>query len=185
MRPARRHWFGFILLTVGSYAVLWCRPQWLAAWGIRLPQGRWFVDTEALLIASDAHALGRDEPLWYSDWWLRMHALGLDRGDTTALGLGIVVGFLVVAFLVLRPRSLPELVFCWLVLCSPVVLLGVNRANMDLFIFDVLALAGWLLVHRTRFVRWLAPVVVAFAAGLKFYPIVAAAALPFAPQARR
>ena len=185
MRTARLPLIGLMLATVGLYASVWWHPQWLAAWGIRLAEGRWFVDTEVLLAASDAHALGQDQPLWYSDWWLRMHALGLGRTDTVWLGLGLAALFLVVAFLTLRPQTPGEAVFCWLVLCSPPVLLGVNRANMDLLIFAGLALAGWLLAHEARPLRWLAPLVISFLAGLKFYPIVAAAALPLARQSRR
>ena len=160
MQPPRFFRIGLIFTTLGFYALVWWHPHWLSAWGIRLPAGQWFVDTDVLLAASDAHALGRDEPLWYSDWWLQLHALGLSRADTLGLGLGLAVVFLLVALLVLRPENLSEAVFCWLVLCSPPVLLGVNRANMDLLIFAGLALAGWLLTHPARTLRWLTPLVI-------------------------
>lgn len=196
MKNLNRPWLGLIVLTLSCYAAFWCRPEWLAVWGIRLPLGHWFVDTYALLAASDAFALGLNPyennpldllkvPHWYSDWWFWLHDVGLTRADAAWLGGSLVLVFLVVALLVLRPRNYGEMAYCGLVLCSPPVLLGANRANVDLLIFSAVALAGWLLTQHTRALRLLAPPVIALMAGLKFYPLAAAAALPFASQSRR
>jgi hypothetical protein len=196
MSTARRLWFGLIGLTLGCYAAVWQWPAVLAVLGIRLPRGHWFVDTYALLAASDAFALGLNPyvnnpldllnvPHWYSDWWFWLHDLGLSRADAGWLGAGVVLLFLLAALLLLRPQNRTELLLHWLVLCSPPVLLGANRANADLLIFAALALAGWLLTRPVRALRLLGPLVIAVMAGLKFYPLAAAAALPFTPQTRR
>lgn len=196
MKAPRNYWFGLIGLTAGLYAVVGIRPELMVNLGVRLPLGYWFVDIHALLAASDAFALGLNPyeynpldvlhvPHWYSDWWFWLHDAGLNRAHTPWLGLGIVGLFLVSALLVLRPRDFPEMLFHWLALCSPPVLLGVTRANVDLLIFSGLALAGWLLTQNRRALRLLAPPVIAFLAGLKFYPLAAAAALPLVPQNRR
>ncbi len=196
MNAARRFWFGLIGLTLGCYAAVWQWPAVLAVLGIRLPRGYWFVDTYALLAASDAFALGLNPyvnnpldllnvPHWYSDWWFWLHDFGLSRADTRWLGPVVVLLFLLAALLLLRPQRRGEMVFHWLALCSPPVLLGANRANMDLLIFAALALAGWLLTRPVRALRLLAPPIIALMAGLKFFPLAAAAALPLAPQSRR
>ena len=193
---SRDYWWGLIVLTVGTYAVLWRWPEIFGAWGIRLPLGHWFVDTFALLAASDAFAQGLNpyesnpldllkQPHWYSDWWFRLQALGLTRVDAPWLGFGLVLVFLLAALLVLRPESCAEMLLGWLALCSPALALGVNRANFDLFIFAALALAAWLLLRSPRGVRLAVPPLIAFLVGLKFFPLAAAAALPFAPAARR
>lgn len=196
MRLLRSSWLGFILLTAGSFALLWSRSDWLAFFGIRLPLGYWYVDTYALLASSDAFALGLNPyesnpldylhvPHWYSDWWFWMHDFGLTRADAHWLGLAVVLVFLLAACLVLRPGNRGETLYCWLAVCSPPVLLGANRANIDLFIFAAIALAGWLMTRKVRAFRLLAPPIIAIMAGLKFYPLAAGAALPFASQSRR
>lgn len=97
----------------------------------------------------------------------------------------MVLFYLLAALLLLRPRTRAEMLLHWLALCSPPILLGANRANLDLLIFAALALVGWLLTRPVRALRLLAPPVIAAMAGLKFYPLAAAAALPLAPSNRR
>lgn len=192
----RDYRWGFIVLTLGTYALFGRWPEMFAAWGIRLPLGHWFVDTSALLSASDAFAAGLNPyesnpldvlkvPHWYSDWWFSLHDLGLTRADAPWLGFGLVIVFLVAVFLLVKPANFAGMLFSWLTLCSPAVLLGANRANIDLLIFAALALAAWLLTRPVRAWRLLVPPLIALLIGLKFYPLAAAAALPFAPAGRR
>lgn len=175
----------FIAATLGLYGLVWLRPGILAPWGIPLLDGRWFADLRTLLVISDAHAAGRTTLLWYSDWWYRLHDFGLGAADTTWLGLAGGAAFLLAAFALLQPRNLPEAAYGWLVICSPPVLLGFNRANIDLPIVAALALAGRLAVSDRGYLRVWAPILIFFLAGMKFYPIVAAVALPFSGRTRR
>lgn len=185
---------GAVLLTlmlVVHHAVI------LTALGVELPAGWWFVDTYALLASSDAVAQGLDPyvpnpldilhvPHWYSDWWFALAALGFNRTDVFAVGAFIVGSFLVTALVSLRPSRGGEVAGAWLVLCSPPVLLGVNRANADLLVCALMVLLAWILAAAPRRI-WAAGGValVALATGLKFYPIVAGAALVAAPRPRR
>lgn len=185
---------GAVLLTLASVVRF---PLVLTALGVEPPAGWWFVDTYALLAASDAVTQGLDPyapnpldllhvPHWYSDWWFALAALGLTRADVYAVGAVVVGAFLVAAVLVLRPATGWEVLFAWGVLCSPPFLLGVNRANADLAICALMVLLAWLLAAAPR-PAWAAggAAVVALAAGLKFYPIIAGAALVTAPRPPR
>lgn len=180
--PAR---VGFIVATLGLYTLVWLRPELMEPWGIPILNGAWFADLHTLLVTSDAHAAGLGTLLWYSDWWYHLHDLGLDAADTRWLGLVCGAGFLGAVFLLLRPGNFREALYGWLVVCSPPVLLGFNRANVDLPIIAGLILAGWLLTRDRPWLRALVPVWISFLAGLKFYPIAAAAALPFTRRSRR
>lgn len=175
----------FIVGTVGLYSLVWFKPGLMAPWGIRLHEAGWFVDLHSLLNASDSRAAGADIIQWYPDWWYRLHDLGLHAADARWLGLASGAMFLLAAFLMLRPRRIGEAVYCWLVVCSPPVLLGFNRANVDLPLVAALALVGWLLSRERPLLRAFAPILIVFLAGLKFYPLAAGAALPFARRSRR
>ncbi len=74
--------------------------------------------------------------------------LGLGQDDTYLIGSLIVAAFFTAAFLVL-PREAPAGVAAiyGLVLCSPAVMLGVERGNVDIALFSMVAAAG--LVMRT------------------------------------
>jgi hypothetical protein len=196
-RPRRIFQVGlFGLAAAVGYTVLVWRPVVMTALGVEPPAGWWFVDTYALLAASDMAALGLDPyvpnpldllgvPHWYSDWWFLIGHLGLTRFDVYWLGAGVVGLFLASAILVLRPRNGSEALVAWLALCSPPVILGVNRANADLLIFSIMALLGLALASPRRWVWWQGPWLVALAAGLKFYPIVVGLILVLVARPRR
>lgn len=183
-------------------------PRWILAWLVvigllmiirsprifdRLGQpgyGHWFLDSYVILAASDAQAAGLNPyesiPFdllkrghVYSDWWLELGRFGLTRQDNFVFGGSCVLAFLVVALAGVRPRSAAEALGLAAVILSPPILFGLNRANNDLVIF-VLIGAPLLLLHRSTApwkVAVLAAALVA-ATGLKYYPIVAIAALP-------
>lgn len=147
--------------------------------------GIWFLDTYALLAATDAQAAGLDpyavnpldhlgRPHGYPSWWLYLGRLGLTRADHRWVGLGVVVVFLVVAVAWLRPRSRGEALWYAAIGCSPPVVFALERANNDLVVFVLLAGLVPCLRSAGR-IRWLLALgLVIVAAALKFYPLVAA-----------
>ncbi|MFM9080653.1 MAG: glycosyltransferase 87 family protein, partial [Opitutaceae bacterium] len=149
--------------------------------------GRWFIDSAAILAASDAVRTGTDpwlpnpldaygRPHCYSGWWLGLAATGLTREDNFLLGSLWGAAVLGSAFLLLRPASVTRAAVVAAALLSPPVLLAVNRANNDLVVFAVLVAGlGWLKQDTAPRSGAFAGAV-AIATGLKFYPIVAAAA---------
>jgi Glycosyltransferase family 87 len=119
-------------------------------------------------------------PANYPSIWLLPSHLGLGVGSTNALGWAIGVCFFIAALFVL-PREASTslgLVFGF-ALCSPAVMLGVERGNADLLVFAVLVVG---LVALRRSIR--GPLFIFFAAVLKLFPIFAATALLRLPRSQ-
>ncbi len=144
----------------------------------------WFADLFALLASNDAVARGLNpyavnpldifgRPHVYSHWWLELRHLGLTRADQGWLGPAVVILFVAAALACLRPRNPRQLAYALLVLMASPILLACDRANNDLVVFLVLSLLVPCLTSARPVVRWLAPGIIALAAGLKYYPAAA------------
>ena len=105
--------------------------------------------------------------------WLALSGLGLGKGDTVALGTGLAVVFFAAALLVVPAGAslLAGLLYA-VALCSPAVMLGVERGNPDLAVFPFV-LAAVLVTTRTPLGRVAGPALLFFAAILKLYPVFA------------
>ena len=180
--PASLRWL-MIALAAGYIALFIFFPALFPYVGLN-HFGVWFLDTFAILASNDALARGLDpyqpNPLdyfgrmhVYSHWWLGLGRLGLGRGDVFWLGLVQVAAFFAAAVSGLRPRSLAELGWYLVVLCSTPVLLIVNRANNDLIVFLLLLPVVPCLLDERRLVRLFPAFLIAIATGLKFYPAAA------------
>src|SRR5262249_34347434 len=112
-------------------------------------------------------------PTNYPRLWLAPSFLGLGQGSTFALGLLLVGLFLLAALAVIPPGASVTFGAVYaLALCSPAVMIGVQRGNVDLFIFVLIVLAVLLSRHgRPGLVASLA--LVCLAAVLKLFPIFA------------
>lgn len=172
-----------LLVVVAWYTVLAMRPGIMARLGAD-HLGVWFMDTRAVLAASDAHAQGLDrhapnpldllrQPHVYSDWWFELHHLGLDRSDHGWLGAALGFAFLVAAVAQAQVRGWADVALAAAVLGSPPFVLGFNRGNVDLFVFLLLSLVPPALAAGSGLLRLAGLALVAMAAGLKFYPAVA------------
>lgn len=179
-----------ILILTGFWGVLAARPDWLSYLGIQ-HFGVWFIDTHAILASNDALAQGLDvyaanpldyfgRPHVYSPWWLCLGKLGFTRADTFWLGGALGLAFLAVAVDWLRPRTRGEMFWALATLGSPCIVMAVERANNDLVIFLLLAPVVPCLLAAQRGWQLGAVLLIAVAAGLKFYP-AAAALLLLAP----
>jgi hypothetical protein len=181
--------------TVLGWMACALAPRLLLAVGIT-DYGQWYLDSYAVLAASDAVRAGLDpeianplDPLLrshsYSDWWFALRWLGLTRDSNFLVGTVWVGVFAVVAWLTARPRNLREAGWLAVLLVSPPVLLAVNRANNDLVIFALLAGAGVAAAGATWGRQLLAFAALALATGLKFYPAPAALAFLWVRPVRR
>lgn len=174
-------------VLVGAFLVLALHEDWWTFVGV-FHMRPYFADTAAILAAGDAHRAGLDvyqpnpfdpfgRPHVYGPWWLVTAQLGLVTADAWWVGALLGVLFVVAVLWLLAPRDAGGALATCLLILSPPVLLGIERGNNDLFIFLLLALATALLARRAPATGPLGAAVLVLAAVLKFYPLVALAAL--------
>jgi hypothetical protein len=105
--------------------------------------------------------------------WLAPAFLGLDESSTSALGALIAGAFFVSVFALIGRISPGDAVLYAALICSPAVMLGVERANTDLIVF-VLVFSGVVVARRqTRPAAALGHGLLLLAALLKLYPVLA------------
>lgn len=110
--------------------------------------------------------------LIYPSVWMAPAFLGIGQGATVALGVALAIVFFLTALcLVPRAAGVADGLVYAAVLCSPAVMLGVERGNVDLGMFVLVAAA--VLAFRRRAGAVVAPVLVVIAAILKLYPVFA------------
>lgn len=152
----------------------------------------YFADLAAVFAAGQAHVAGLDvyqinpfdpfgRPHVYGPLWLLSGPLGLTVADAMWAGALLGFAFLAVALLAAAPRTPGAALVTTLVLLSPPVLLGVNRANNDLVIFLLFAVAAVLAARSGRWRVASGAGILVLAAALKYYPLVALPALAARP----
>ena len=111
-------------------------------------------------------------PANYPRIWMGFSFLGLGPASTVPLGLLNGAVFLIAAIgFFMYPRSgLLGAVLYGAALCSPAVMLGIERGNVDLTLFAVVTLAV-VVARRERFGPVLAGALILAAAVLKLFPI--------------
>jgi hypothetical protein len=175
-----------LVLYFGALAALGGHAHWDRL-GVP-PASVKFLDLRNVIAAWQCHAKGiavlpvnpcdpYHRPADFPKIWLELSFLGIGQGGAVALGVGIAVVFLVCAIFVV-----PAGAGAWTgvayaaALCSPAVMLGVERGNPDIVIFP-LVLAAVLLTTRTRVGQILTGALLLFVTVLKLYPAFAAAYL--------
>lgn len=118
----------------------------------------------------------------YPRVWMAASIFGLGEDDTYALGFLVAAAFFVAAILVLSPSAPPgHAVTYGLALCSPAVMFGVERGNVDIALF-VLIVASGLVMRRPRYGAAVASALILLAAILKLFPIAAVGMLARLPR---
>jgi hypothetical protein len=109
----------------------------------------------------------------YPRIWLLPSHLGLGQSSTVVLGLVTAAAFFAAA-LAMIPQGANILLGCvyGVALCSPAVMLGVERGNVDLLLLG-LVVASVVLLRRHGRASVGAPILLLFAAVLKLFPIFA------------
>lgn len=195
--PPSSHRPLLLLVAITGFGWLACAlwPRLLVLLGIT-DYGQWYLDSHAVLAASDAVRAGLDpnaanplDPMLrnnkYSDWWFVLGRLGLTSKSNFLVGTVWVFGFALAAWLTVRPRNFRESIWLGALLLSPPVLLAVNRANNDLVIFTLLAICAVAAAGTTWVRQGLAWGALALATGLKFYPITGVLAFLWVRPLRR
>ncbi len=193
--PERWRWWHAALTALwhGLFLLPFMRRLDLIGAGAKYPL---FIDSYPLLAAGETHVRGGNpflpmvldvfnhRPHSYSSWWFALGDLGLTRADNAWFGALLVLAFAVAAWTCLRPRSPGELGWTVGAVCAAPMLLAVNRANNDLVVFALLTPVVPCLLHPSRLVRLAAPMLIAAAAGLKYYPVAAGLLLLAEPDLR-
>ncbi len=116
----------------------------------------------------------------YPGIWGLLGLLGLGTNDTTAIAIILYCAFAAGLFAFARRYDARSALLIGIVIFSPAAMLGYERANLDLAMFAILALALWLDSIST-----LLPIIPILLAGmLKIYPILALAYLLKHPRAK-
>jgi hypothetical protein len=146
--------------------------------------GLYFLDLRFFTSAWECIRAGRDvvplnpcDPMTrahiYPSIWNAPAPLGLRQEHTVRLGYLLVGGFYVSALAAIGRASMLDGLVWLAALCSPAVLLGVERGNPDLLIFS-LVVWGVLLLQVTHSApRVAAHGLLFLAAALKLYPVLA------------
>jgi Glycosyltransferase family 87 len=176
-----------VLVAAALYFAAVAIPQLL--WGadvwprLGVPSGpSRFFDARNITAALECRRLGHDplvdnpcdpwhRAMFYPRAWLLLRWLGLDQSDTTALGVLIALVFLLSVCLLIGRVSAGEGIVVALAVCSPAVMFAIERANMDVVLFSMLAAAVVLWRRGTATSRTLSPLLVLAAAVGKLYPV--------------
>lgn len=125
----------------------------------------------AVLPVDPCDAYGR--PANFPRLWLVPSPLGLGQGSAVALGLALAAVFLIAAVLVVPSGAgLGTGLAHVAAVCSPAVMLGVERGNPDLALFP-LVLAAVVVTTRTLGRQILTGTLLVLASFLKLYPVFA------------
>lgn len=182
-----KKWLILLFILLGSYLFVMFKFDIWNLGGISRMKPL-FADTHIVLAAAECHQKGYDvfrenpcdalgRPHCYSRLWFAIGGFGLNSLHTDVVGGAVITIFLILSIIILSPQNKKELLFSSLVIFSPSVMLGVERANMDLVIFSLLVISAYLLLSRSNIFRYFSYVIILLAAFLKFYPIASFAAL--------
>jgi hypothetical protein len=170
------------LAIIAAGRLVWGVDMW--PW-LGVPSGpSLFFDARNLTAAWESNRLGYDplyvsprdpwgRPLMYLRPWLLLGALGLDQSHTIVIGVGLVTTMFVTFVLLAGRVTLGAGIVLAFAACSPAVMFAVERANMDIALFSVLALALLLWRAFPRAATVGSPVFVLAGAMAKLYPIFA------------
>lgn len=145
-----------------------------------------FADLRGVLAGFECTRLGYDvlrtmpcDPygeglLPYPRLWMTLRWTGLDMGDTVWLAVVVVASWYAAVFVIAGRLNRLEAIVYGLLLCSPASMLLVERANVDLLVFDLLFVASLVVASRRPTVRAAGYALILVTALLKILPIFAA-----------
>ncbi len=170
------------LATIASGRLVWGVDLWPR---LGVPSGpSLFFDARNLTAAWECQRLGYDtlydspcdpwgRPLNYPRPWLLLGSLGLDQSHTFTLAV-VLIAAMFVLFAFPRAECQAARASCWrCAACSPAIMLAVERANMDVAMFSLMAISFLWWQRFPEAAAWSSPLLVLLAAVAKVYPAFA------------
>ena len=140
-----------------------------------------FIDLAAVLGAFDCDRLTGEVSLTnnpcfnqisYPSSWSSLTWLGLEQRNTIFLGVFFALIFYVITLIIIGRLNYQEAVVYALILCSPPVMLLVERGNVDIVIYSWLGVALMIIKNsRALIFRLCAYLLIFFAGVIKLFPI--------------
>ena len=138
----------------------------------------YFADLRSITHGADSYAQGFDpmienpgDPLQrrlnYPRIWQSLYSIGVNQSHTKYIGIVIILLFLIGVCLVLPHASNTMILLVMAAVLSPATLLGVERGNVDLFMFFLAAVS--VVAAQSQYI--LSAVIILFGFVLKLYPI--------------
>jgi hypothetical protein len=136
-----------------------------------------------VFVNNPCDALGRVHV--YGSIWLSLSIFGVDQASLSILGSSINILFMTVVVTLINPRSISQFAIAIIILFSPAVTLGLERANNDLILFILTALSALLLALRSRAATVCSLCLIGLSSALKIYPSILFGAVLLALKWRR
>lgn len=174
-----------VVIYLGAIAT--ARLGWdVDAWpALGVPSGpSLYVDARNVTAAWECHRLGYDplyespcdplgRPLNYPRAWLLLAGFGLDQSHTFVIGSALVAAMFLTFSLLLGRVPIGTGVVMSLALVSPAIMFAVERANMDIALFSLVALSALVWRAFPSAARVASPLLVLLAAMAKVYGVFA------------
>ena len=141
-----------------------------------------FADMRVITAGSECIRLGYDvlidnpcdpwnRPMNYPPIWSILASWGLDQSHTKMIGIVCALLFFTSIFLIIKRLNYFEALLYGSIICSPSIMLAVERGNNDLIVFVILSLS--LLIMEVEYfnLSFLSLGIILFASILKLYPI--------------
>ena len=137
-----------------------------------------FADLRSITSGADEFEKGLDpmksnptdpwqRPLNYPRLWQSLYYIGINNSHITYFGIIVIASFLAGICLLLHKANNTMIIFVMGALLSPSTLLGIERANIDLFMFFILSLSIFFMKRYSI----LSTIMVFWGFMLKIYPV--------------
>ena len=148
-----------------------------------------FLDMKGRLAHMQAYAMGIDvyttpnplDPLYRKNdkpsFTLSLGRLGLGVRHAILAGIIFVVTTIVGSLLIVRPKTWLQVAIATLVICSPPVLLAIERANDDIIIYSFLLFVPFFMSLNSLIYHFFGFLIVSLLTPIKYYPLMAFSAI--------
>ena len=175
----------YALSMLGLWIVYLATLQHFKLWGlVGVPHMQpLFADLHAILSARECYAKGLDVFVTnpcdvmgrihvYGSAWLGFSQVGFGAPPLSLLGVCVGLTFMSIAVYLIKPKSRFEFIAAALILFSPAITLGLERANNDLIIFMLVALSAILFNFHRQATTAVGFFAIYLATILKMYPVI-------------